>query len=364
MGWKHLKVFMAAPIIPLLTSCAHVSATTSGCGYPAEITIGNSTKNTPTGSCAGYFTPAAVASVHMSMGQTLTVHFGESGAAFATSLHPKVLELAAKNAMDQSFQAVAPGVSEILYSPPGGGLVCTNGQTMAVPCLIAKVTVAESCVGKSTKKCNSSQNQGTATAKGLTPQESPSIAALEAEQSPLAVMCKHGFFTKTQAQLLAQQFGLIECFRFSGENKWVIIGNGYPQQSNSTSPGPTRGGAIVATEKCVSKDRACLDPSSVHDFANFTVYYRPDPLMNVPAVLYTTSHGNLLSISGVKGCTPMTFDITNGHWYPKSASDHLLETNPGSIQSLKVPAPVNGATALAQKAPFATISTISTLSAC
>lgn len=354
---RNLLVILALELLcPLLTSCGTSQATTSSCGYPAEVTVGNSTKNTPTGSCAGYFAPAAVASVHMSVGQTLTVHFGERGAASARSQQPKVIELTSENSSEQRFQAVAPGASEILYSPPiEDPGVCFSGfnQTMDVPCVIAKVTVTQSCGSKSSGNCRSSQNRGTAVSKGSTPQISPNIAALNAKQSPLAVMCEPGFFTKAQTQLIVQQFGLIECFRFSGENKWVVIGNGVPQQSSPPSS-PTRGGIIVAMENCASSDRACLDPSAVHNFATFTVYYPPDTLGDFsPFLLYATSFGNLLSIHDFGYCSKVTFDMTNGQWYSKSTSDHLLETNPGDVPSLKTPAPVKGAKALAERAPLA-----------
>ncbi len=347
---------------PLLTACSHRQASSS-CGYPAEITVGNSAQSIGAGGCSGSFGSAGTA-VHMKVGQTLTVHFESRAIASATSQYSKVLELTAENSLEQRYQALTPGVSKILYSPPiDTFLLCQRGfnQTMAGPCVIAEVTVTPSCASKSAGSCRSTQSNGTTVGKVSKPEISPSIAALNARQSPLAVLCKPGFFTKAQAQLLVQQFGLIECFRFTGEDQWVVIGNGYSQPSNPPSPGSTSRGAItaiVALEKCASSDQSCLNPSAVHNFADFRVYYAPSPLFSLGG-LQATSYGNLLSIDDFGYCGPITFDLTNGHWYPESASKNLLETNPGSIQSLKVPPPTSGEKALTQKTPLATISTFS-----
>ena len=342
-------------MFPLLTSCGPNRPATSSCDYPAEITVGNSTKMLPSGSCAGYFWSTTAASVHISVGQVLTVHFGERGVASSRSLHPKVLELTAENSMGQRFQAVASGTSEILYSPPVGGLlVCTDGVTMAVPCVIAKITVTRSCAGKSVRSCNSSQKQATTTGKKTTSQITPSIAALNAAQSPLAVMCKPGFFTKAQDQLMVQQFGFIECFRFSGEDEWVVIGNGRAETSSPIASPSSPGGVIVALRRCTSSDTTCLSPGAIHNFANFTVYYPPHPLIDLPGGISATYYGNLLSMNDGKYCIPITFDMTNGHWYPKSANDHLLEDDPGSVQSLPASTPVSGTQALVQTPPPAT----------
>ena len=348
---------------PLLTSCVTGRVNTSSCGYPAEITVGGSTRNLGLGGCDGSFGSEGVA-VHMKVGQTLTVHFDEPGIASARSQHSKVLELTAENSREQRYEALAPGVSKILYSPPihtSLPSLCAGGQTPYLStCVIANVTVAQTCLGKSAGICRSPQDKGATGSNETPPHSSHTLAALQAEQSPLAVMCKPGFFTKAQAQLLIQHFGLIECFRFTSENTWVVIGNGYSQQSNLPSQGSTRSGAvtaIVALEKCASSDTACLDPSAVHNFADFTVHYAPSPLF--PGGLYATSFGNLLSIDDFGYCKPITFDISNGNWYPASVSEDLLDTNPRSATSLKVPTPVSGTQALAQRVPLATISTVS-----
>ena len=345
----------------LLTSCSHIRASSS-CGYPAEVTIGNSAKNVGIGSCAGHFGSEGVA-VHMKVGQTLTVHYASRGMASTRSQYPNVLELTEENSMEQSYRAISSGESKILYSPPiNTFLVCQSGfnQTMALPCVIAKVTVTQSCASKSAGSCRSTQSNETTKGKVSKPQVSPRVAALKAQQSPLAVLCKPGFFTKAQTQQLVQQFGFIECFRFTGKDQWVVIGNGYSQQSNLPSLGSTRSGAItaiVALEKCSSSDAACLDPSAVHNFADFTVHYAPSPLF--PGGLYATSFGNLLSIDDFGYCKPITFDMSNGNWYPASVSEDLLETNPRSATSLAVPTPASGTQALAQRVPLATISTVS-----
>ncbi|TAN31245.1 MAG: hypothetical protein EPN30_00350 [Actinomycetota bacterium] len=272
------------------------------------------------------------------------------GTAIARSQNPKVLELAADRSTEQRYQGLAPGVAEILFSPPiniPGLCLSGYGGTIATPCVVATVTVTKSCASKSAGNCKSPKNTGTTVSKVSNSPTSLSAAAPKAEQSPLAVLCTPGFFTKAQAQLLVQQFGFIECFRFTGESMWVIIGNGMSQQASS---GPTMGGSVIAMEKCDSSDSTCLDPSTVHNFANFTVYYPPDPPGDFLGTLTATSYGNLLSLESLNQCPPAIFDMTSGHWYPKNTNQQALETNPGSIQSLKAPVPVRGARALAQTA--------------
>ena len=351
-------------LFPLLTSCNNGQVTTSSCSYAAEITAGNSTKKIPTGNCAGSFLSTGAA-IHIRVGESVTVHFIDSagskgtGMASARSENPKVLELTAGKSMEQRYQGLAPGVSEILFSPPINiPQFCLSGYggTIATPCVVAKVTVAQSCVGKLPGKCNSSLGKGATGSNEATPQISPSLAALKAKRSPLAVLCKPGFFTKAQAQQIVQQFGFIECFRFTGKDQWVVIGSGVRQNSNAPPPNPTGGGPIVAIEKCASSDSTCLNPSTIHRFSDFTVYYPPDPSGDFLGNLYATAYGDLLSINGVNYCPATVFDITNGKWYPESASEKVLEANPGSVKSLPTPAPVSGAKALTQEAPPATTS--------
>ena len=284
----------------VLTSCATGRSNSSSCGYPAEMTVGNSTRNIPTGNCAGDFLSSG-ANVHVEVGQTLTVHLadaagsGSSGTAAARSQNPKVLELTSAQPLEERYQAVAPGVTDILFSPPidiPG--TCWSGYgyqhpNIAEPCVVAKVTVTQSCAGKSSGKCSSPQSNGAAGSNETPPQISPSLAALKAKQSPLAVMCKQRFFTDSQLQLLVQQFGFIECFRFTGEDQWIIIGNGRSMQTNPPFPGSTRGGPVVAMEKCANSDWSCLDPSAVHNFANFTVYYSPGPTTDMLGILDGTA---------------------------------------------------------------------------
>ena len=358
-----LLILVLAFLGPLLTSCVTGRVNTSSCGYPAEITVGSSTRNLGLGGCDGSFGSEGVA-VHIKVGQTLTVHFDELGIASARSQHSKILELTAENSREQRYEALTPGVSKVLYSPPihtSLPSLCTGGQTPYLSiCVIANVTVAQSCVGKSAGSCSLTQSNGTGVSKVSKPSISPSIVALKAQESPLAVMCKPGFFAKAQAQLLIQHFGLIECFRFTGENTWVVIGNGYPVRSRPLSPGSTNRGpitGIVALEKCAGSDTGCLNPSAVHNFADFTIYYAPSPLF--PGGLYATSYGNLLSVDDFGYCAPIIFDMTSGKWYPNGTSKNLLEANPASIPSLKVPVPAGGAKALGQEAPHSTLSSTS-----
>lgn len=345
----------------LLTSCNNGQTTTSSCSYAAEITAGNSPKKIPAGNCAGSFLSKGAA-VHIKVGQSLTVHFidGTSsrnrGTALARSQNPNVLELTAEKSTEQRYQGLAPGVAEILFSPPiniPGLCLSGYGGTMASPCIVAKVTVTQSCTGKSPGSCEQPNSAATPLSKISNPQTSPGIAALKAEQSPLAILCKPGFFTKAQLQVLVQHFGFIECFRFTGKSKWVIIGNGISQQASS---GPATGGPIVAMEQCAISDSACLDPSAVHNFAGFTVYNPPHPAGDSLGSLTATYYGNLLSLDDSNQCPPIIFDTTNGNWYPENSNQHTLETNPGGIQSLNTLTQVSGTKALAQTASPSTAS--------
>ena len=156
-----LVILVLAFLSPVLTSCSHRQASSS-CGYPAEITVGNSTKSLGAGGCAGSFGSTGTA-IHMKVGQTLTVHFESRAIASARSQYSKVLELTAENSLEQRYQGLAPGESEILYSPPiEMPTLCPTsfGGTLAKPCVIAKVTVTPSCTNKSAGNCKSSNNRG------------------------------------------------------------------------------------------------------------------------------------------------------------------------------------------------------------
>ena len=158
-------------LIPLFTSCNNNGqGNTSSCGSPAEITVGTSTKKIPTGNCAGDFLSSG-ATVHVKVGQTLTVHFaggagGESrGTTAARSENPKVLELTSDQPLEERYQALAPGVADILFSPPINiPGTCWSGYgyqhpNIAKPCVVAKVTVTQSCAGKSSGNCSSPQSK-------------------------------------------------------------------------------------------------------------------------------------------------------------------------------------------------------------
>lgn len=74
-------ILTLAFLSPLLTSCVTGRVNASSCGYPAEITVGNSTKKISTGNCAGDFLSSG-ATVQVKVGQTLTVLFmGNAGGA-------------------------------------------------------------------------------------------------------------------------------------------------------------------------------------------------------------------------------------------------------------------------------------------
>lgn len=288
---------------------------------------------------------------------------GESrGTTAARSENPKVLELTSDQPLEERYQALAPGVADILFSPPINiPGTCWSGYgyqhpNIAKPCVVAKVTVTQSCAGKSSGNCSSPQSKRATGSNETPPQVSPSLAALKAKQSPLAIMCKQRFFTKTQLQLLVQQFGFIECFRFTGQDQWVVIGSGARLNSNAPGPYPTRGGPVVAMEKCASSDWSCLDPSAVHNFANFTVYYSPGPTTDPLGNLHGTAYGNLLSMVGGPPCRGAIFDMTTGRWYPNTIGEKTLETIPASFKSLPAPAPVSGSKAFTQEASPATVS--------
>lgn len=115
MTWKTLQIFTITLFAPLLTSCAKSQTTTSSCGVPVKITVGNSSKQFQAGNCAGMFVAGTAASLRVQVGQTLTLSFHEKGMSVATSSNPKVLALTSQRSLAEQFRATSPGVSQIDY---------------------------------------------------------------------------------------------------------------------------------------------------------------------------------------------------------------------------------------------------------
>lgn len=159
------------------------------------------------------------------------------------------------------------------------------------------------------------------------------------------VGCATSFFTNSQVSQLEAQFGSLNCFRFQGEDTWVVVSDGM----QTTGDGGAPGGAIVATDSC-GGDSTCLDPTSTHDFSDFTVAYSPVPTL-WPMKLEGT-FGDRLIYLGDGACGPYAFDLKNLRWFGGHTSDiDAILGGVGTPRSVHAPAVIPGATAVAQHAP-------------
>jgi hypothetical protein len=167
--------------------------------------------------------------------------------------------------------------------------------------------------------------------------------------SPSRVPCGSSFFSSTTATTLSNQFGTIDCFRFSGEPTWILVGDGMSADGAGSAPG----GAIVATDTCASGDGVCLDANSQHEFSSFSVSY-PPLSTSYPARLEATFGGRILYISDAN-CGVFSFDVQASKWYGHTASDItaiMSQTSPPT--SISAPEATPGSEAIRNHAPAAT----------
>ena len=154
---------------------------------------------------------------------------------------------------------------------------------------------------------------------------------------------RFGFFSDITANELTDNFGMLSCFRFEGEQTWIVVGSGIP----TTSDGVTPGGSMIATETCDSSDSVCLDPDAEHSFTEFEVSYPPKP-DSAPGKVMGTFGGRLLYFSDAY-CGLFVFDLRNGQWYPNGSVSDLM--NGAGVTSVASPPSVNGVSALSSAAP-------------
>ena len=167
--------------------------------------------------------------------------------------------------------------------------------------------------------------------------------------SDATVSCNSDFFSTSQVAQLESQFGSLSCFRFDHHDTWVLISDGMQPSGD----GAAVGGAIVGTETCSGQTRSvCLDASSTHDFADFTVSYAPDPAV-WPMRLQAT-FGSRLIYLGDGACGPYAFDLNTLRWFGGFTSDiDSLLGGTGAPRGIAAPTAVSGSQALSQLAPAA-----------
>jgi hypothetical protein len=176
------------------------------------------------------------------------------------------------------------------------------------------------------------------------PQDVPAPAPLA--PSPELVNCGPGFFDSTTATAVARRFGTIDCFRFDGRRKWIVVSDGMETDGDGGAPG----GSIVAVEACNGVDAtSCLDPETEHSFSDFTVAYDPDPRA-WPAHFQTSFNGQLLSISDGP-CGLFTLNVDSLKWHGGHQSDLDAQLHGGGGPQVPAPRPVDGGTALTTSAP-------------
>jgi hypothetical protein len=203
---------------------------------------------------------------------------------------------------------------------------------------------ALSCTGQmSAAKCKAVQ-QG---ARSLPSQNSPPAAAGAAPNTADVINCGATFFAVAEARQLASTFGLISCFRLTGQDQWILLGNG---MSTVAFGAAAPGGAIVAVERCPSGDAACLSADATHSFGSFVVTRPPDPQVR-PLELQTIAGNSVLLLSAAP-CGLFSFDVRSLQWYGGTASAiHALLANPGAQRAVAAPPVMTGAQALGARPP-------------
>jgi hypothetical protein len=212
--------------------------------------------------------------------------------------------------------------------------------------LVAAKTPLEDCGrGVPAEKCNPSLGPSMSTQE---PPPQPIKPPGPVWSSPSLVNCGPTFFSSSTATALSDQFGTIDCFRFSNKSTWVLIGDGMSTDGSRAAPG----GQIVARDTCASGDDVCLDVNSEHDFSSFVVSYPPLP-SSYPARLEATFGGRLLYISDAN-CGLFTYDIITGKWHghnPAVIDAIKSGTHPAAITA---PTAASGNAAIHSHAPAAT----------
>jgi hypothetical protein len=195
----------------------------------------------------------------------------------------------------------------------------------------------------SAAKCRTVQQA----ASGLPAQNSSPAAAGLAPDSAGVITCGASFFTTAEARQLTSTFGVISCFRITGQDQWILLGNG---MSTAASGAAAPGGAIVAVGRCPGGDAACLNPDATRSFGSFVVTRPPDPQAR-PLELQTIV-GNSVLLLSTAHCGLFSFDASSLQWYGGTAAAvHALLSHPGGQHPVTVTRTMTGAQALAARPP-------------
>jgi len=187
-------------------------------------------------------------------------------------------------------------------------------------------------------------------APGLAAQPKPQAKVFPSPAAPEIITCGKAFFDQPTVEQLTQQFGALDCFRMVGTPRWIVAGDG---MSLTASPfGASPGGAIVAVLACKTDDSACLDPSSQHEFGDFTVSYPPDPGSG-RSNLQSIEQGRFVMIAN-GGCGLFAFDTVSLAWYGNGQTIRDSVVAGQRVSPIKVPVTVKGSAALSQSAPTST----------
>jgi len=204
---------------------------------------------------------------------------------------------------------------------------------------------ALACTGQmSAAKCKNVQQA----ARSLPAQNSSPAAAGLAPNTAGVINCGATFFTAAEARQLASTFGVISCFRVTGQDQWILLGSG--MSAAASGPAAAPGGAIVAVERCRSGDAACLNPGATRSFSSFVVTRPPDPQAR-PLELQTIAGNSVLVLSAAP-CGLFSFDVSSLQWYGGTASAvHALLAHPGGEHPVAVTRTMTGAQALGARPP-------------
>jgi len=196
----------------------------------------------------------------------------------------------------------------------------------------------------SSAKCRAVQQA----ARSLPSQASSPAAAGPVAGTPGVIACGPAFFTPGEARRLAGSFGLISCFRLTGQDQWILLGNGASTSAPVATGTP--GGAIVAVERCPAGDATCLNPDATRSFSSFTVARAPDPL-GQPLELQAVAAPSVLLLSNAR-CGLFSFDVGSLRWYQGTRTAvHALLTRPGQQRPTAVTPTMTGAQALGARPP-------------
>jgi hypothetical protein len=196
----------------------------------------------------------------------------------------------------------------------------------------------------SSAKCRAVQQA----APSLPPERSSATAAGLAPGTAGVIDCGATFFTAAGAKQLTNTFGLISCFRLSGQDQWIVLGDGIATAASTSAAAP--GGAIVAVERCQSGDTTCLNPDATRSFSSFVATRPPDPQAR-PLELQTVA-GNAVLLLSTAQCGLFSFDVSSLQWHGGSASAiHALLAHPGAQRPVTTTPTMTGAQALGTQPP-------------